>query len=263
MWLGFAALIVLFFNQLVPPSHLPPSYPRPSRLASPNNESRMRPCTRDWPWHLNVTLPQTNRSCFHDGVIVTFRPRQRVCLIAKCASTFLKSAIVSVLGAVHYEGGCSSVHCARIPKVHSMRDAHVFVVVRHPVQRLLSGFLDPKGLTIAIRGERLKNVSFSAFARRVLETSPSELNPHFRHQSLQCELASPVRAFAVYYKLEHFSDWRVEFQTRFGATVQRLARPIRATRNKTLTHYRSVNLIRRVEAYFASDMQLFGYEPWS
>ena len=144
---------------------------------------------------------------FYDGRPVLYRidttlssPRNSwavVCFPPKVGSTAWKRQLIAGLD-LHqlraiFAANTSTLHNYRLPYLvpphasNTVRNSRLwFMLVRHPVARLLSGFLD-KATPNATDRKRVEgyelSFNFSNFVHAVTTTASRSLNPHFRLQS--------------------------------------------------------------------------------
>ena len=216
----------------------------------------LRNTTRVFPFFFDgtpVPLPADN-----DGQWIT------VCLLPKSGSTAIKRAIITGLSDRGYafdleqHSGCRSVHCAALPYTLPGSDAFdqapAYMIVRHPVVRLLSGWLDSE-----------QNITFESLVNAVIQAVPEELNPDYRLQSDQCGVR--LKQYTIL-KLESIAEWRDVVFRKLG-----IARRIgmldiimhhnprdRPTEQLVGKHYNDA-LLSKVNAWAQADLQMFGYMP--
>ena len=227
------------------------------------------------PWLLNTTriFP-----FFFDGTPVPLPAASdgqwvTLCLLPKAGSTALKSAIVAGLGDRGYtfdldgSDGCRSVHCAALP--YTLPGADVFdqalayMIVRHPVVRLLSGYLD----RTLVRAQELHNTTFERFVDIIVGSLPEELNPHYRLQSSQCGVG--LKRYTIY-QLERIVEWRdalfrtlgIEGRLQMLDVISHHTPRSRPTEQLVREYYTDA-LLAKVNAWAQADMKRFGYMPWT
>lgn len=141
-----------------------------------------------------------------------------------------------------------------------------FTVVRNPYVRALSAFLDK----VQNRDDRRvwqqfagryglsddHQVSFDDFIRIITSDAPDELNPHFAPQHLNTFSYMIAPAFVGH--LEQF-DRVAEFLSPLGLELGYHA-PHATGAQDHLSHFFAKETLTRVEAFFAQDFELFGYE---
>lgn len=157
-----------------------------------------------------------------------------------------------------FDDDCSSVHCARVPWVPWSAPQRVVRIVRNPVVRMLSGYLDGRHLMKAPGYRFLRDVSFVTVVLTITSLPDSAVNPHMRRQSAMCGVANG-RVDVQILRLEEFNAWRSWFMATFHWTT--LTNVVAAPRTSaaTLRMFYTDNLVRRVEAWAADDMERFGY----
>ena len=195
-----------------------------SRAASPAAARESMRHARDLPTRHDFWATQLSEPTLWllDGRPILYRVRwpspswAALCFPPKTGSTSWKLQLLRALQLQGLPAGDRnlSVHVTRLPydvarQNVSIRDVPRLMVMRHPVARLLSGFLAKAAPSAT---ERFKGVpgwnrsaNFSAFVHAVTRTSSAMLNPHYRLQSAQCGL--PAGLTWHYLRMEEIGRW--------------------------------------------------------
>lgn len=222
-------------------------------------------CEHDFALDLSV-LQSTN--CLHDGVVMPMCANSSacpgVCLVPKGGSTAFKTSMHAELARAGtplvYEPACAKVHCARFPWPAWPVPQRVVRIVRHPLERLLSAYLDGKHLRRWPRYAPFPpNASFADVVRHVTTLPDSRVNPHFRRQTAMCAVPASVPQRIL--KLEEYGVWRSWLlQELHWADDALPATPVvqATTVERVAAHY-TPELVTRVLAWAAPDLARFGY----
>ena len=223
-------------------------------------------CRHNFPRNLTVPLLS---NCAHDGIVMPVCPNPAncpgVCLVPKGGSTAFKLGMRDELARAGtplvYEPDCKKVHCARFPWPAWPAPQRVVRIVRHPMERLLSAYLDGRHLR-AWPGKRrmAPNASFADVVRRVTALPDALVNPHLRRQSAMC--AAPPSVPQRVLKLEEYRTWRPWLLKQLHWADDALpARPVgrvSATPERVAKFY-TPELRKRVLEWAAADLERFGY----
>jgi len=220
---------------------------------------------------------------WYDGVPFPLRHAARpdrlstLCLQPKAGSTFFKQLLGTVLRPT-VGGQCARMHCARLPYETPPQSlfavAPIFVIVRHPVARLLSAYLDPK-LHLLIRealGQQepltYRKAEFEALVQVLATTPPwrqNEINPHLKLQTQQCGWKAIGDRTRVL-KLEERVEWLPRLMDEWWGVPTSLLNlePVRAqtTAEARVAEYYDAARLRRVEHWAAPDTRAFRYAPY-
>lgn len=214
---------------------------------------------------------------WYDGVLVPIRgPRlSTLCLNTKAGSTFFKRLIGVALRPV-VAGQCKCIHCAllpyAVPEASLFASTPIFVVVRHPVPRMLSAYLD---------GGILGQVQHTLNSSRALRYTPSEfgalvmavtaaprqrqLNPHFRLQTLQCGWRTVGKRARVL-RIEERARWLPRMLDEWWGLPRTLLKlgPVRArtTADARVAEFYDADRLARVHQWAAPDLRAFGYKSF-
>lgn len=266
----------------------------------------------EWqPWRLYRTLNLSHarqewaesHGYLFDGVplpIVRVHPPpvhvSMVCLLPKCGSSFLKAALAMAVRPT-IGGACEHVHCARLPYAVPMgrralfATAPLYIVVRHPVSRLLSAWLDARaghapvrsGIIAALSAAgRAPNASANASANALAlatfgdlvaavvahASRPDALNPHLRLQTRQCGWQSlALRTRYRVLQLERQPEWLPMLLAEWGGIGSdwrtRAMAAHRARRADALVRkYYTRAALMAVHTWARDDLVAFQYDRW-
>ena len=185
---------------------------RVARLSALLLALSMPSCRWDLPWNLSVPH-RTN--CAQDGVVMPVCPNPAncpgVCVVPKGGSTAFKLGVQAELARtgtpLTYEPDCKKVHCARFPWPAWPAPERVVRIVRHPLARMLSAYLDGKHLRHwPWQTAFAPNASFADVVRRVTALPDEHVDPHLRRQTAMC--GAPPSVPQTILKLEEYSTWR-------------------------------------------------------
>lgn len=162
-----------------------------------------------------------------------------LCLVPKAGSSMWLRALTRGLieQGLPVQEGSGKWHGQALPYNTSARDVEIskiprYMIVRHPVARLLSAYLgkanrpELKGLPGLPDGwdTTNRNVSFRGFVDALLRTNSSRLDAHFRPQVEQCGISALRQANAVkdygyrYLRAEEIGHWYREVVCALGLT---------------------------------------------
>ena len=169
----------------------------------------------------------TSDERFHDGVPTAYRidPKRWavVCLVAKSGSSAWKALLLRGLRLQGFRDG-DETHPHAQPLPYHVRPASLYdtgrpqlMFVRHPVSRLLSGFLGKEftesSKLIKIPGYNVSSRSFAGFVQAVTSSPPEAWGgaalTHFGLASQQCGLgeAGEPKPRYVFLKVEDMGRW--------------------------------------------------------
>tara|TARA_B100001094_G_C17973349_1_gene691464 strand:- start:39 stop:482 length:444 start_codon:yes stop_codon:yes gene_type:complete len=135
-------------------------------------------------------------------------------------------------------------------------------IVRRPVERMLSAYLNGKHLMRAHGYTFPRNVSFATVVSTITALPDHAVNPHVRRQGAMCAVP-PGRVEMRVLRLEDYQIWRPWLMAAFNWTTLPVAvRAPRTSADRVTTFY-TREMVRRVEAWAAEDMRRFGYAPWT
>jgi len=134
-----------------------------------------------------------------------------MCVVPKAGSTAFKTGMQAELARVGtplvYEPDCDNVHCARFPWPAWPAPDRLVRIVRHPVERMLSAYLDKKHLVHwPWEASFPTNASFADVVRHVTALPDARVNRHLRRQTAMC--GAPPSVPQRILKLEEYSVWR-------------------------------------------------------
>lgn len=223
----------------------------------------MLSCRHDYAWDLSV--PQKT-NCAHDGVVMPVCANSSacpgVCLVPKGGSSAFKLGMRDELARkgtpMLTEAGCVYTHCKQFPWPAWKTPQRVIRIVRHPLPRLLSAYLDGKH-TRRFSGPAFPpNASFADVVRRITSLPDLSLNPHTRLQSAMC--AVPPSVPQTILKLEEYSTWRAWLLKELNWTRDALpATPAPAKAPQRISEFYTPELKKLVLAWAAPDLKQFGY----
>ena len=227
----------------------------------------MHSCQHDFARDLSVPL-RTN--CAHDGVVMPTCANSSacpgVCLVPKGGSTAFKTSMHAELARAGtplvHEPACAKVHCAQFPWPAWPVPRRVVRIVRHPITRMLSAYLDGKHLRRWPWDAPFSpNASFADVVRRVTALPDLRVDPHFRRQTAMCAVPPSVPQRIL--KLEEYGAWRPWLlQELHWADDALPATPVvQVTTTERVAEYYTAELSQRVLRWAAADLKLFGYQP--
>ena len=189
-----------------------------------------------------------------------------VCTSPKTGSTTFKTGMSKEMERTGmpllYELGCTNVHCARFPWPAWPAPERVVRIVRHPLQRMLSAFLDGKHYKRHYAGAPFaQNASFAHVVNVVTTLPDIEVSPHMRRQTAMCAVHPSVPQRVL--KLEQYSTWRPWLLKELRWDPDALpAEPLSQDASlERVAEYYTPELRQRVLRWAATDMKQFGYAP--
>ena len=223
-------------------------------------------CPQHFPWVLSVPL---STNCAYDGVILPVCANSSdcpgVCVVPKAGSTAFKVGMESEMARVGtpmvYEPGCTAVHCARFPWPAWPAPQRVVRIVRHPITRMLSAYLDGKHLHRHYGSAPFSpNASFGEVVRRITSLPDLSVNAHMRRQTVMCAVAPLVQQRVL--KLEEYGAWRPWLlqELRWSPDALPAHPPVQAVSAERVAEYYTAELSQRVLRWAAADLKLFGYQ---
>lgn len=216
----------------------------------------------------NLAVPLAS-NCAHGGVVMPVCPIPSecpgVCVVPKGGSTAFKLAMRDQLERAGtpliYGPNCKRVHCAQFPWPAWPAPQSVVRIVRHPLERLLSAYLDGKHLKAWPKiGRMAPNASFADVVHRVTALPDAFVNPHLRRQSAMCGVSPSVPQRIL--KLEDYNTWRSWLPKQLHWADDALpATPADgiATTPERVAEFYTPELRRRVLKWAAPDLERFGY----
>jgi len=227
----------------------------------------METCHQHYPWVLSVPF-RTN--CAYNGVILPVCANNSdcpgVCVVPKAGSTLFKTSMEAELSRLGtpmvYEPGCAAVHCAQFPWPAWPTPQLVVRIVRHPITRMLSAYLNGKHLNHHYGNTPFSpNASFAEVVRRITSLPDLSVNAHMRRQTAMCAVAPPVQQRIL--KLEDYSAWRSWLlkELRWSPNALPADTPEQAVSAERVAAYYTPELRQRVLLWAADDLKQFGYHP--
>ena len=159
-----------------------------------------------------------------------------------------------------FEPDCQNVHCARFPWPAWPAPERVVRIVRHPLERMLSAYLDGKHLRHwPLQRQFAPNVSFSDVVRRVTALPDALVNPHLRRQTAMC--VAPPSVPQTILKLEEYGIWRPWLLHELHWADDALpTMPVSQTTTAArVAEFYTPELRKLVLEWAAPDLQEFGY----
>lgn len=250
-------------------------------LGPPNGTCAPRTSPPFIPYNLCHAIPAEWLFCWRAGFATPVQLAHgrvaRVCLNYKSGSTALRQGMINGLTrrgiAMRSEPSCRNTTLCEgfvhLPlDIPGLFKAPIYMVVRHPVSRMLSGYLDGKGKWAVAsvswaRSTLWMNKSFVTMVRFLTSLPPQKAGVHFRPQTLQCEWCVQRDAGRItVLHLERYETWRAMLARALEISEDALP-SFHSLRGDAAVHqYYTENLARSVERWAKSDMRLLGYTPW-
>ena len=227
----------------------------------------MPTCHPNYPWNLATPI---HTNCAFNGVIMPVCDNRSacpgVCTVSKAGSTTFKIGMSRQLARTGrpllFEIGCTNVHCARFPWPPWPAPERVVRIVRHPLQRMLSAFLDGKHYKRRYAGAPFsRNASFAHVVNVITSLPDNDVNSNMRRQSAQCAVHPSVPQHVL--RLEEYAEWRPWLLNELQWSPDVLPQePLPQDASvERIDEYYTQELRQRVLEWADDDLKLFGYRP--
>lgn len=207
-------------------------------------------------------MTAVRKNCLADQIVLTPCPSPLhcpgLCLASESGSGFFRRIIA-------YEMKRSGTKLAFDEKCEHGRfpwpwsaPQEVVRIVRHPVERMLSAYLNHKHTKRAPGYAFSYAANFTKVVERITSLPDTHVHSSFRRQTAMCVVAPGVATTRVL-RLEEYARWRSKLAREFHWPLLLNLAPKNDIGVDVMARFYTPDLLRRVETWAADEMQTFGY----
>ena len=207
-------------------------------------------------------MTHVSTNCVADNVVLPLCANPLhcpgLCLVPESGSAFFKRVIAYELERsgmeMTFDEKCKF---GRLPW-HWLASHRVVRIVRHPVERMLSAYLNQKHTKWASGYSFSHHANFTEVVTTITRLPDAHVHLSFRRQTAMCKVETGDVATRVL-RLEEYAHWRLRLAKKLHWPLLLSLVPRNRIGVDVMATFYTPDLLHRVETWAANDMKVFGY----